>query len=70
MKFGIRMFCLALITVFMLGLTACGEEGSAEKAGKKIDNAMEQLKQDAQDAGEKLSDDYEAAKEKAKKAME
>lgn len=70
MRMMSRLAVLLMIAAFSLGLAGCGEEGSAEKAGRKIDNAIEQFKEDAKDAGEKFSDDLEEAKEKAKKAME
>lgn len=41
---------LALLTIlFVLGLSACQQDGPAEEAGEAIDNAVE-------DAGDKIED--------------
>ena len=40
----IRGFVTMLSVVAFFGIAGCEEEGPAEKAGKKIDNAAEELK--------------------------
>ncbi|MGD1983596.1 MAG: hypothetical protein PVF93_06775 [Chromatiaceae bacterium] len=47
-----------LIALFSAGLIGCEQEGPAEKAGAKVDEAMET-------AGEKLEEAGEAIEEKA-----
>ena len=32
------------MTIFMLGASGCGKEGSSEKAGKKVDDAADSVK--------------------------
>ena len=77
------MKSVALLTVAALALSvvACRDEGSAERAGRKIDEAL----QDTREAGEEALDDVgdalddaadavdeaaEDAREKARKARE
>ncbi|ABB37117.1 hypothetical protein Dde_0316 [Oleidesulfovibrio alaskensis G20] len=55
----LQLAAVACVMLFALGLAGCSEEGPAEKAGKKIDQAVEQ-------AGEQMQD----LKDKAKKALE
>jgi len=58
----------------VLGLAGCQQEGTAEKAGKKIDRAAENAEQKIEQATEKAEVKIEAAKEsldqKAEKAGE
>jgi len=61
---SLRAILLALLLVAS-GLTVtvasgCKEEGTAEKAGRKIDEAAQKAQEKAEDAGEELE---EAAKE-------
>ncbi|MGZ8159678.1 MAG: BON domain-containing protein [Methylobacter sp.] len=51
--------CLATV----LGLAGCQPEGSAEKAGKKIDRAAEKAEQKIEQTTEKAEKQIEAAKE-------
>lgn len=51
--------CLSAV----LGLTACQQEGSAEKAGQKIDKAAENAQQKIELATERADQKIEAAKE-------
>ena len=40
-----KVFCIGLAIIFMVFATAaCEKEGTAEKAGKEIDRAMESAK--------------------------
>ena len=48
---------IAVSTLLVIGLTACDQQGPAESAGKKLDQAME-------DAREKISDTADNAAEK------
>ena len=50
MKLRIKIFVLAAIACFAFGIAGCGEKGSAEKAGKKLDKAAESAKDAIHDA--------------------
>ena len=54
-----RSFFIVFLLAFVLGLAGCQQEGTAEKAGKKIDKAAEK-------AGDKI----DKAAEKAGKEIE
>jgi hypothetical protein len=62
MKLMKQLLVIGCLLAFMLPAFGCSEDGPAEKAGKKLDQTMEQAKEAAQ----KLSDDAAAAIEKAK----
>jgi hyperosmotically inducible periplasmic protein len=47
----------------VIGLAGCQEEGTAEKAGKKIDRAAEKAELQVDQAAEKASEKIEAAKQ-------
>jgi hyperosmotically inducible protein len=64
---AIAVACLSLV----LGLAACQEEkGTAEKAGKKIDQAVENVEQNYDLATTKAENKIEAAKESLDKNVE
>ncbi len=44
MKLRMKMFVLCAIACFTFGITGCGEKGSAEKAGKEVDKAVDSAK--------------------------
>ena len=49
----------ALFAIFMLvGLAACEDEGSMERAGEEIDNAARDLEEGAEDARDELNDEF------------
>jgi hyperosmotically inducible protein len=56
------------------GLTGCGQEsqpeGTAERAGKKLDEAMESAKEAAEEGVRKTAEAAEAAKEGIEEAAE
>jgi predicted small lipoprotein YifL len=54
--------CAAML---MLGLAACEKKGPAEKAGAKVDQAVDSVK----DTGEKAADKVEEAADKVKDAV-
>ena len=54
--------CAALL---MLGMSACEKKGPAEKAGEKVDQAVESVK----DTGEKAADKVEEAADKVQDAV-
>jgi hyperosmotically inducible protein len=63
MRQSYRGFFIVFFLAFVLGLTGCQQEGTAEKAGQKIDQA-------AESAGKKIEKAGEAVVEKAEKAGE
>ena len=58
-----RGFFIVFFLAFVIGLTGCQQEGTAEKAGQRIDQA-------AESAGKKIEKVGEAVVEKAEKAGE
>lgn len=61
-----RTVITALALGFLLGLAGCEEEGPAEKAGERIDEAAEKAGDEMEEAG----DEIEEAAEKAEEEME
>ena len=61
---------LVLVLAFTLGLAACKQEGPAEKAGKKVDQATEQagkkIDQATDQAGKKVEQAGKELSEKSK----
>lgn len=57
---GVSLPLIALLLVLMAG---CEQQGPAERAGEKIDDATEELREDAKDAGNKIEDACEELKE-------
>jgi len=62
MKLSYRGLFIVFFLSFVLGLAGCQQEGTAEKAGKKVDQAAS--------AGQKVEKAGEAVVEKAEKAGE
>ena len=54
-----RITSLLLTLAFIFALTACEEQGPAEKAGEQIDEATENIKDAAKDAAEEIGDKTE-----------
>jgi hypothetical protein len=63
----VRILCLALGAVLAAGAFACREEGAAEKAGRKIDEAVDNVRNAGdgalEDLGEKADDAIDDAKD-------
>jgi hyperosmotically inducible protein len=62
MKLSYRGLFIVFFLSFVLGLAGCQQEGTAEKAGKKVDQA-------AESAGKKIEKAGEAVAEKVDKAL-
>jgi hypothetical protein len=60
----------ALAGTLVLGLGACDNKGPAERAGEKIDNAAESVKEAGESAADKVSDAATDAKEEIKEAAQ
>ncbi len=50
MKLRMKMVILVAVACFALGIAGCGEKGTAEKAGEKLDKAAESAKDAIHDA--------------------
>lgn len=68
-----RVFSVILLAS-ALGLTACNQEGSAEKAGQKVDQAIEhtgkKIDQAVEQTGKKMEQTKESINDKGKKVGE
>lgn len=53
-----------------LFLTACEQQGPAERAGEEIDEAVDSLQRDAQDMQEQVDDAIDDARQEAEDAAE
>ncbi|MGH7788072.1 MAG: hypothetical protein ACRERC_14465 [Candidatus Binatia bacterium] len=54
---AMRTFLLAMATTLVLGTAGCEEnKGPAERAGEKIDDAVDRAGDAVEDAGDKLED--------------
>jgi predicted small secreted protein len=52
----IKPLAVFAIVAFATTLTACQKEGPMERAGKKVDNAVEKTGQQIEKAGDKIQD--------------
>lgn len=50
MKLRIKMLVLCAVACFAFGIVGCGEKGTAEKAGKEVDKAVDSAKDAIHDA--------------------
>ncbi len=44
MKLRVKIFVLTAVACFAFGIAGCGEKGTAEKAGKDVDKAVDSAK--------------------------
>ena len=63
MRLSYRVIFMVFLMSFVLGMVGCQQEGTAEKAGQKVDQAAEK-------AGKKIEGAKEAAVEKTAKVEE
>jgi hypothetical protein len=65
-----KIILIFLSSMIIVSFTACKKEGPAERAGKKIDEAIEkageQIKESADKAGDKIEEAGEKVKESTK----
>jgi hyperosmotically inducible periplasmic protein len=59
MKLSYRGFFIFFCLVFVFGLAGCQQEGTAEKAGQKIDQAAESAGKKVEKAGEAVVEKFE-----------
>jgi hypothetical protein len=61
----------ALVATLTLGLVACDRQGPAERAGEKVDHAVDTIKNGGEEpAHDKLEDAAHDAQDAAKQAVE
>jgi hypothetical protein len=53
---GIRLLCLMIAIAAAAAIGGCREEGPAERAGKKIDEAADKAADAAEDAADRAED--------------
>ncbi len=63
MRLAYRGIFIVFFLSFVLGLTGCQQEGTAEKAGQKVDQAAESAGQKVEKAGEAVVENVEKAGE-------
>jgi hypothetical protein len=72
--FPMKSLVLPIMAALALSVVACRQEGAAERAGAKIDEAIEDTREAGgealEDAGEAVEETAEEAAEKARKAVE
>ena len=66
MSLSYKGFVIVFLLSFFLGLPGCQQEGTAEKAGRKVDQAGEKTGKAVEKAGDKI----DKAAEKAGKKIE
>ncbi len=66
----IRMLIALSATLVLLGATGCREEGPAEKAGRQIDEAVEDMSEKSEGALERLGREVDEAVEETKEAAD
>lgn len=64
MKKRSTIVCSLMFIFLALGVAGCEQQGSAEKAGEKIDTAMENISNSAKEAVETVGDKVEEAGDK------
>ncbi|MFZ7126713.1 MAG: hypothetical protein ACOWWM_11230 [Desulfobacterales bacterium] len=65
-----RLATILVLLALVFVLAACEQEGPAERAGEKIDEAAETTAEKMEDAGEAVEEKAEEVKEEAKKAAD
>ena len=53
---------VVMMSAFFVGLCSCQKEGPAERAGKKVDQAVQDAGKQVEKAGEKIQDAAKDAK--------
>lgn len=67
---GTRFVCTAFAFSILLELAGCREEGPAEKAGRKIDEAVEEIRRGDEGVMERAGREIDEALDEAKAAGE
>ena len=61
MKKSVKAVLFALALAVSIPLTGCQDKGPAEKAGKKVDSAIEKARETAHELSEKVGHEVEDA---------
>jgi F0F1-type ATP synthase membrane subunit b/b' len=64
------MRTILVAAALCLVLTACEQEGPAERAGEEVDEAVESLQRDAEEMQEQVDDAIDDARQEAEDAAE
>jgi hypothetical protein len=67
MKF---LWAAALAAAFSLGLAACEKEGTVERAGEEVDEAVDTMKHGEESTATKVDDTVDEMREGAREAKE
>jgi len=70
MKFNSGIAAAIVLSFAVAGLSACGEKGSAERAGKKIDDTVEKVGEKVDSTVEKVGESIDNTVEKVGEKME
>jgi hypothetical protein len=65
-----RVLTIMMFSVALMAATGCEQEGPAERAGAKLDEAMEDGRNNIEDAVERAGDAVEEAGDKIENASE
>jgi hypothetical protein len=67
----LKKLCAATLIVLLgFALIACEQEGPAEEAGEKVDEAVEEASEKVEEAGEAVEEKAEETKESVKEATD
>lgn len=69
-RFNKSISSLLAVSALFFILSGCEKQGSAEKAGKKIDSVVKEAGEKIKEAGEKLDNTVEESSEKVEQAGE
>lgn len=68
---NVSVFAALLVALLALPLVGCAEEqGPMEKAGEKIDDAVDEVSEDVEDVGEEVGDAVDEVGEEAQDATD
>ena len=65
-----HVFMCLLLMMFIAGVTGCEQEGTMEKAGKAVDEAVEKTGEAVDEAAEKTGEAVEDVKKDVEESME
>ena len=63
-----KLAIISILILFLAAFVACDQEGPAEKAGERIDEAAEEAAEKVEEAGEAVEEKAEEIKEEAEEA--
>jgi hypothetical protein len=65
-----KSMALLIVTGLALSAGGCREEGTAERAGREIDEAADEIGDELEDAADEVEEEAEEARRKAKDALD